>query len=278
MRKYFVFFLTIVLLLTNCNLKRIRPVRRPSENSDSKRSYEEQSRLVEMYWTVRVLDVEKVKRLLDEGYDPGKCTGEEGWESGTPLNVVTRSHYTTYGRRLRGEEITDPPPDVAVLQLLVAAGADINKRPYVWCRVTEYDNFSIEGILNQTTRVMYGDTVVTKAEAEAEAISCVDDVNRVLEALLEAGADPDKLGHIYPYSYEGMMNGMSDEEANSYFANGTRAINEAIKKGMWWESQVDLLLRYTTLDEASLEAAQESNDPAMIGKINRLWIKQWQRG
>jgi hypothetical protein len=72
------------------------------------------------------------------------------------------------------------------------------------------------------------------------------------------------------------MDNFSDEEANAYFVQGTRPVNEAIKKGMVWESQVDLLLQYTGLDEASLEVARESGDPAMIGKINRLWIEQHQ--
>jgi hypothetical protein len=43
---------------------------------------------------------------------------------------------------------------------------------------------------------------------------------------------------------------------------------------MVWESQVDLLLRYVKLDEASLEAARESGDPGMVEKINRLWEEQ----
>jgi len=64
------------------------------------------------------------------------------------------------------------------------------------------------------------------------------------------------------------------EEASEYFAKGTRPLYEAIKKGMRWESQVDLLLQYTTLDEDSLKAARESKDPAMIAKITRLWNEQ----
>jgi hypothetical protein len=121
-----------------------------------------------------------------------------------------------------------------------------------------------------------GEPQSTPEEAREAAASYVEDANRVLEAFLEAGADPDQPGHPYPYSYEVVDNGISDEEANEYFARGTRAINEAIKKGIWWESQVDLLLRYTTLDEDSLAAAEESNDPAMIAKITKLWLKQRQ--
>jgi hypothetical protein len=64
---------------------------------------------------------------------------------------------------------------------------------------------------------------------------------------------------------------MSYEKAQAYFNRGTRAINEAIRKGMVWESQVDLLLEYTSLDEDSLIAAEESGDPGMKEKIRRLW-------
>ena len=63
-------------------------------------------------------------------------------------------------------------------------------------------------------------------------------------------------------------------EAEKYFAKGTRPINEAIKKGMRWENQVDLLLQYTTLDKDSLKAAKQSKDKAMIEKITRLWNEQ----
>ena len=30
----------------------------------------------------------------------------------------------------------------------------------------------------------------------------MSDANRLIEAFLKAGADPDKLGHPYPFSYE----------------------------------------------------------------------------
>ena len=99
----------------------------------------------------------------------------------------------------------------------------------------------------------------------------VKDANRVLRALLEAGADPDKLGHPYPFGFDWKVPFLTDKKANKYFAQGTRAINEAIEKGIIWESQVDLLLKYTSLDEESLKAADRSNDPAMIEKIQKLW-------
>jgi hypothetical protein len=99
-------------------------------------------------------------------------------------------------------------------------------------------------------------------------------VNRIIEAFLKAGADPDLPGHPYPFSYEAMKARITDEQAREYFSKGTRAINEAIAKGMAWESLVDLLLAYTQLDEESLKAAERSNDPAMVRKIQKLWQVQ----
>jgi hypothetical protein len=137
------------------------------------------------------------------------------------------------------------------------------------------DNWDIDQIQRQTTQYLSsGDLWATQEEADKEKAGFVQDANRLIKAFLEAGADPDQLGNQYPYRPYQKDKYMSDEEANSYFAQGTRAINEAIKKGMVWESQVDLLLQYTKLDEASLEAARESNDPVMVEKIERLWHEQ----
>jgi hypothetical protein len=252
----------------------IRKVEPETKSPYSDFSVEERSKFREMFWAVYDRDVEKVQKLLNEGYDPDKCLGEGGWIVSNPLHVVARSFYNTYLIEKRDKKIPDPPPDVAIFQLLVEGGADIYKRPYIWCRVTVYDNQSLESMLRKPMRLSNGKPDATYEEAKKEAVYYINDANRLLAAFLKAGADPDKLGHPYPYSYEGMMARITDEEAEEYFAKGTRAINEAIKKGIWWESQVDLLLQYTTLDEASLKAAEESDDPAMIGKISRLWIEQ----
>ena len=56
------------------------------------------------------------------------------------------------------------------------------------------------------------------------------------------------------------------------------AFYEAIKKGMKWESQVDLLLKYgATLDESCLEAAKLSGDEDMIKKIEKLIFHSYAR-
>ncbi|MDR1306519.1 MAG: hypothetical protein LBK74_02965 [Treponema sp.] len=154
--------------------------------------------------------------------------------------------------------------------MLLHAGADIHKRPYVWHLVVFWGNKAIENI--KTRGDMYGHKRPDE-EINKEIGMYVQDTNRLLKLFLQNNANPDKKGNLYPYHLPQTLN-MTDEEAEKYFEQGTRAINEAIKKGIMWESQVDLLLQYTKLDEESLNAVQESNDPLMLDKIRRLWDLQ----
>lgn len=203
------------------------------------------------------------------GLDPDYCLGECGWGDSNPLAVVSEGFYTTYYRTLRGDSIPDPTPDIATLQALVTGGADVNKRPYIWDRVYRHTNKR----LNNKWKSARVDGKPVGVEEDVKRYY-IRDVNRIIAAFLKAGADPDLLGHPYPFSYEAMKAKITDEQAQEYFSKGTRAINEAIAKGMAWESQVDLLLEYTQLDEESLEAAKRSNDPEMVKKIQILWQKQ----
>jgi hypothetical protein len=250
-------------------------------------SHEEAVRQVEMYKAIEVgishgnteygwLD--KVKQYLEEGYDPNRSDGEE-WSDNTSLHLVAKSNYGLWLSKQLGEEIPDPPPDIEIFQMLIDAGADVNQWPYIWCRVYRWDFtpdiFSSKNLIRTGRPPATSEEMEELKRQEEEYFpNYLKDVNRVLEAFLKAGADPDKRGHPYPYSLEAKRRWISDEEANEYFAKGTRPINEAIKKGMLYESQVDLLLQYTTLDKDSLKAAKQSKDKAMIEKITRLWNEQ----
>jgi hypothetical protein len=238
----------------------------------------ERWRRKDLYNAIFDLDAEEVREYLAQGYDPDKCLGVTGWASTNPLNVLMAKFYNTYYRIKWNEAIPSPPPDVAVLHALIEGGADINRFPFIWYRIHNWDNNMVEQIIDGAYSKYQDLEKKTLEEAQAEAASFIKDANRLIEAFLESGADPDKPGHPYPYGYEVASLGLTDEDVAPYFAQGSRPINEAIRKGIVWESQVDLLLRYTSLDEASLEAAQESNDPAMIRKINLLWIEQRQGG
>jgi sugar lactone lactonase YvrE len=252
------------------NLK--RPERSPE--------FKEAVRQSELYWAVTIKNVGRVMLYMREGYDPNKCRGEF-WDESTPLGVVAGSFYTTYVRMNDGDEMPDPLPDVAILQLLVDAGADVNRRPYIWHRIWKYKEYRPNRPMGRKIVNRLGRDPETEAEMEEierddrlAPLYYVRDSNRVIEAFLKAGADPDMRGHPYPYTIEAKRDRINDEKAAAYFAQGTRPINEAIKKGILWESQVDLLLQYTTLDADSLTAARESGDPAMIEKITKLWNEQ----
>jgi hypothetical protein len=220
---------------------------------------------------------EAVRRLLAEGLDPNYCySAENGWPQNNPLSVVTHCVEDTYNRRMENEPIPEVTPDIELLTVLKNAGADINKRPYIWELVWRLGNNPIHRIQEEPHSPYPSIDKLTEEEVPYRIEVYVNDVNRLLAAFLKEGADPDKLGHSYPFRPGDVrvLKTMTDEEADACFARGTRPINEAIKKGMWWESQVDLLLQYTKLDEDSLKAAEESGDPAMIEKINRLWREQ----
>ena len=278
MKKKILFILILFpILLSSCNLKR-SITNSTTEHVKEKIPIEEARRRTALYYAIRTDQTDEIKGYLEEGYDPNKSLGEYYGDS-NPLNVVSRNLYNTYTRFSSGREIPDPPPDVAILQLLIKAGADVNERPYIWCQVFTWNNLFLELKAERKNLSRTGMPPSTNAQWEEynnekiiEPIYFINDANRVLEALLKAGADPNKKGHPYPYSHDGRK--VTDEEANEYFAKGTKPINEAIKKGMRWESQVDLLLQYTTLDEDSLKAAKDSKDQGMIEKITDLWNAQ----
>ena len=131
-----------------------------------------------------------VQAFLNKGFNPNYCHGECGWADSNPLAVVAESIYDTYNRCSRGEEIPDPVPDVATLQVLVAGGADVNWRPYIWNRVYGFNNEDLNAYWKMDSVKV--SSVIAKEDYK---IFCVKDLNRIIEAFLKAGADPDMLGH-----------------------------------------------------------------------------------
>ncbi|MDC7126136.1 MAG: hypothetical protein PQJ46_11260 [Spirochaetales bacterium] len=217
-------------------------------------------------------DDQKLKELIKyNNLDLNFCIGDSGWIDSNPLDVVAQSFFALHVQERLGMTIPSPPSDVNTLNILVNANADIDRRPYIWHRVYLYDNKILKSVISQGK---VDGLSVNSEEMKKRINDYVDDSNILLEAFIEAGADPDKKGHPYPYDWAKTKGRMTDEEANKYFEQGSRPINIAIEKGIVWESQVDLLLKYVKLDEESLKAAERSNDPEMIEKINRLWIEQ----
>ena len=96
----------------------------------------------------------------------------------------------------------------------------------------------------------------------------------VINQLLEDGADPNYKGHPYPFSHKAVIQEkMTGKEAIQYFnsAEATTPLYEAIKKGIDWETQIDLLLKYgATVDKSCIEAAKLSGDQKMMEKIQKL--------
>jgi hypothetical protein len=232
---------------------------------------EERSRQARLYAAFAWKDIEEVQVCLDGGANPDMCLSGEGWEQNNPLSVIIRRMYMEYTDIKYGDEVPDPMPDIAIMKILQKAGADFNRRPFVWETVWTFNKEETDTILRKPEMFYIGEPMAAPEEAAEEAKYYVNDTNRLILGLIEGGADPDKPGHPYPYNSDDKDMFMSDEEANAYFVKGTRPVNEAIKKGMVWESQVDLLLRYVKLDEGSLEAARESGDPGMVEKIEKLW-------
>ena len=205
-------------------------------------------------------ELEKVKEMLAAGADPNYCYGECGWVQNNPLMLLSEGVFSSYYFKKIYGKTPSITPDVALLDDLLSYGADIHKYPYVWAIVYRNGNGYIRDLEKQETK----DVAKVKIE------STIADTDRILRAFLEKGADVNKRGDPYPFSGDSPDN-MSDEVLNMYFNQGSTPLYEAIKKGMQWESQVDLLLKYgAQLDESCKKAAQESGDTAMIEKINKL--------
>jgi hypothetical protein len=223
----------------------------------------------ELYRSIQLFDVDRVNEIMKQGGDPNYCKGEAGWVDSNPLIVL--SWYSTINYFNIKRENPNPTPEIEILNILINSGANINKRPYIWALVYQANNDNLDQI---TRFIKSNNKYLDENGIKEKQVHFVTDVNRLLKGYLDAGADPDKLGHPYPFSNKISTIFLTDNRADKYFKNGTRALNIAIEKGIMWENQVDLLLQYTNLDEESLKAAERSNDHAMIEKINKLLDQQ----
>lgn len=198
--------------------------------------------------------LEGVINCLSEGRSPDYCYGECGWIDSNPLLLLSELHYDTYIRNKHGEEIPKTTPDIELFNLLIDAGADINKYPYVFAIVYRKN---IDSYMDEDEKIIY-----------------VSDSNRILKAFLDKQADPNAKGNYKTFDWQTNDENMSYEEFQEMCNSpeATTPLYEVIKKGIKWESQVDLLLEYgAILDESCLEAAQLSGDEQMMEKIQKLW-------
>ena len=206
-------------------------------------------------------NLENVITFLDSGFDPNYCYGECGWIDSNPLLLLTEiTPIILYGKKDKygsGKE-----PDIVLLNLLVDYGGNIHKYPYIWAMIYRNGNFLLTGLYkNEAGRI------------QDKEKSFVDDCNRVLKAFLDNGANINAKGNHIAFDWQTYKEKLPYEEFVKLCdaPEATTPLYEAIKKGMVWESQVDLLLEYgAILDESCREAAKLSGDEAMIRKIEKL--------
>lgn len=237
----------------------------------------------QFYNAIYMQNVELVKKHLEAGYDPNKCRGEAGWVDSNPLRVLTESLYTyrddpelSIGRivELDHKNKDKPRADIEIFDSLIEKGADVHRLPYVWLRINRFNNKDFK--MAEEMR-LYRKITIAKEDIDYQDSCWVEDVNYLLEALLKAGADPNMKGHPFPFGKSRELLFFSDKKAFKYFNSNeaTTPINEAIKKGKKWESQVDLLLKYgAVVDEDSVKAAEAAGDDEMIKKIKDAWNLQ----
>ena len=211
-------------------------------------------------------NVEKTRVFLDAGYDPNRCVVLIGnWEEYNPLLVVVSNSFSCWDVNTNTRKDLETYDDVELINLLAEYGADVNLLPYIWKRVYVDSNDYIKSRTEHFPE-----------DIAAEKTLClIEDSNRVIKALLDNGADPNYKGHPAPFDEDNYFYyiSMTVKKARRKFKSkkATSPLYEAIKKGMLWESQVDLLLEYGALvDKSCLEAAKLSGDDQMIKKIERI--------
>ena len=195
------------------------------------------------YTSLLERDVIAIEKYLKSDGSPDYCSNKLIWDDRNPLWLI-----------LNGEK---KDVDLDIIKLLIDAGANVNLRPYIWHTLDH--------------RILTEEDIAWMQAAKGRIVTgtTIDLMYKKIDILLQAGADVNRKGapnrQLFP---------STDDNYMRYFEReGTTPLNYAIKKNL--PLIVDLLLlQYTKLDENSLIAADESNDPAMIEKINNLWKMQ----
>ena len=218
------------------------------------------------YYAISLYKIDEVKKFLDADYDPDKCVLIGGiWEEKNPLLIAVSNNFSCWDVNTNTRKDIETYDDVELINLLVEYGADVNLLPYIWKRVYFFDNEYL---------TWYTEHFPEDIAAE-KTLCLIEDSNRVIKALLDNGADPNYKGHPAPFDEDNYFYyiSMTVKKARRKFKSkkATTPLYEAIKKGMRWESQVDLLIEYGALvDKSCLEAAKLSGDDQMIKKIERI--------
>ena len=218
------------------------------------------------YYAISLYKIDEVKKFLDADYDPDKCVLIGGiWEEKNPLLIAVSNNFSCWDVNTNTRKDIETYDDVELINLLVEYGADVNLLPYIWKRVYFFDNEYL---------TWYTEHFPEEIAAE-KTLCLIEDSNRVIKALLDNGADPNYKGHPAPFDEDNYFYyiSMTVKKARRKFKSkkATTPLYEAIKKGMLWESQVDLLLQYgAKVDKSCLEAAKLSGDDQMIKKIERI--------
>ena len=184
-------------------------------------------------------DITSIQKYLEQGNNPNKCIGSYGWIDENPLWIVLNFKSDN---------------NIEIINLLISYGADVNLRPYIW------------HVIDQPILTLADIAWLEEGEGKRAVTGTTEElIYTKVEILLNAGADVNAKG-----ARNKLLFPSTDKAYKAYFEKeGSRPINYVIKKKL--PTVVDLLLKYTKLDENSLIAAKESGDPQMIEKINKLW-------